>query len=281
MQLVKRPTDKAVLYLFLLMFSLVFIYPLLWMVSATFKDNAEIFRSLGLMIPKLDLTAYREGWRLNSQLTFGTFIANSLVMVVPWVLFTTASSLLIGFGFARFNFPLKNLWYALMLSTIMIPPIVIIVPRYILFHRLGWLDTYLVFQIPALFGAHGFFILLMYNFIRGIPKDMDESAIVDGCSYFQVLTRIILPNSGAALFSVSILQFIWTWNDFFNPLIFINSVKKYPVSLGLQMTIDAHSKVAYNQIMAMSLLSIIPPVIIFFAAQKHFVEGISTTGLKD
>jgi oligogalacturonide transport system permease protein len=251
------------------------------MVSGSFKDNSEIFRSLNLIVPNLDFTAYREGWELNSQLNFGNFIINSLVMVIPWVLFTIVSSLLVGFGFARFVFPLKNILFVLMLATIMIPPIVIIVPRYILFHKIGWLDTYLVFQVPALFGAHGFFILLMYNFIRGIPKEMDESAIVDGCNYFQILARIILPNSGSALFSVGILQFIWTWNDFFNPLIFINSVKKYPVSLGLKMTIDAHSKVAYDQILAMSFISIIPPIIIFFLAQKHFVEGISTTGLKD
>jgi oligogalacturonide transport system permease protein len=251
------------------------------MISSSFKENTEIFQTFGLIVDNIDFHAYKEGWKLNRQLNFGNFIANSLIMVVPWVIFTTVSSLLVGFGFARFTFPLKNILFVLMLTTIMIPPIVIIVPRYILFHELGWLDTYLVFQIPALFGAHGFFIFLMYNFIRGIPKEMDESAIVDGCNYFQIMSRIILPNSGPALFSVGILQFIWCWNDFFNPLIFINSVKKYPVSLGLRMTIDAHSKVAYNQIMAMSFLSIIPPIIIFFIAQKHFVEGISTTGLKD
>lgn len=281
MQIVKKTREKILLYIFLILFSIIFIYPLLWMVSGSFKDNSEIFRSLNLIVPNLDFTAYREGWELNSQLNFGNFIINSLVMVIPWVLFTIVSSLLVGFGFARFVFPLKNILFVLMLATIMIPPIVIIVPRYILFHKIGWLDTYLVFQVPALFGAHGFFILLMYNFIRGIPKEMDESAIVDGCNYFQILARIILPNSGSALFSVGILQFIWTWNDFFNPLIFINSVKKYPVSLGLKMTIDAHSKVAYDQILAMSFISIIPPIIIFFLAQKHFVEGISTTGLKD
>jgi oligogalacturonide transport system permease protein len=167
-----------------------------------------------------------------------------------------------------------------MLSTLMLPNAVIIIPRYILFNSLDWLDSYLPFIIPAIFATNSFFIFMLVQFLRGIPKELDESAVIDGCNSFMILARILLPLSKPALFSAAIFQFIWTWNDFFNVLIYVNSIKKYTVSLGLRMALDIQAAVNWNQVMAMSVVAIVPPVLVFFFSQKHFVEGIATTGIK-
>ena len=167
-----------------------------------------------------------------------------------------------------------------MISSLMLPNEIIMIPRYILFNRLGWLNTYTPFHIPALFATYSFFIFMLIQFIRGIPRELDESAIVDGCSSFSIMLRIILPLTKTALFSAGILQFVWRWNEFLNPLLYISSVSKYPLALALRMTIDATDAVYWNQIMAMCLLSLAPPLLLFAFAQKYFIEGIATTGLK-
>jgi oligogalacturonide transport system permease protein len=163
----------------------------------------------------------------------------------------------------------------------MLPNTVIIIPRYIFFKKLRWLDSYLPFIAPAILGAFPFFNFMMVQFFRGLPIELDESAKVDGCSSLRTLLQILLPLCKPALFSVVIFQFVWTWNDFFNALIYINSVKKYPVSLGLRMAIDVAAEINWNQILAMSCVTILPPALLFFIAQKYFVEGISTVGLKE
>lgn len=168
----------------------------------------------------------------------------------------------------------------LMISTLMLPNTIIIIPRYILFRNLGWLNTYLPFIVPAIFACYPFFIFMLVQFIRGLPRELDESAIMDGCSSMGILVRILVPLCKPALFSVGLFQFMWTWNDFFNSLIYINSVKKYTVSLGLRMTLDTQSVINWNQIMAMSSLTMVPCIWLFFFAQKYFVEGIATSGLK-
>jgi oligogalacturonide transport system permease protein len=168
-----------------------------------------------------------------------------------------------------------------MISTLMLPNTVVVIPRYLIFRNLDWLDTYWPFIVPAAFGCFPFFIFMLVQFFRGLPRELDESAVMDGCSPPTILFRILLPLCKPALISAALFQFIWTWNDFFNQLIFINSVKKFPLSLALRMSIDSTGgTVEWNQIMAMSVLAIVPPVLIFFFSQKYFVEGIATTGIK-
>lgn len=268
-------------HFFLLVLGFIMLYPLLWMLGGAFKTNQEIFGGINLIPREPVFDAFALGWRGSGQYSFGVFLYNSFSLVLPTVLFTLFSSVLVGYGFARFQFTLKKFLFILMISTIMLPPTVIIIPRYIFFKNLGWLDTYKPFYIPALLGAFPFFNFMMVQFFRGIPVELDESAYMDGCGSFRILTSILLPLCKPALFSVMIFQFVWTWNDFFNSLIYISSVRKYPVSLGLRMTIDLSAQVHWNQIMAMSLIAIIPPICVFFVAQKYFVEGISTTGLKE
>jgi oligogalacturonide transport system permease protein len=265
---------------FLTIFGLMMVYPLIWLFFASFKANNEIFGTLSLFPKHVVWNSYAKGWQGSGQFTFGVFLFNTIKMVVPVVLFTLLSSTVVAYGFARFTFPLKNMLFAIMISTLMLPNAVIIIPRYILFKEFGWLNSYLPFTIPALFACYPFFIFMLVQFFRGLPRELDESATIDGCNSFSILTRILLPLCKPALFSAAIFQFIWTWNDFFNSLIYINSVKKFTLALGLRMSLDVSSAAMWNEVMAMSIVAIVPCVMIFFFAQKYFVEGIATTGLK-
>jgi len=277
----KNSLPKIVSYVFLIVLAYVMVYPLLWMAGAAFKSNEEIFGTLGLLPQNPVFGAFSAGWKGTGQYGFSTFMYNTFLLVVPTVLFTVLSSTLVGYGFARFDFPLKKVLFIIMLSTMMLPATVIIIPRYIFFRKLGWLDSYLPFIVPAILGCFPFFNFMMVQFFRGMPLELDESGKLDGCNSFVILTRILLPLCKSAIFSVIVFQFVWTWNDFMNVLIYISSVAKYPVALGLRMTMDISTEFDWNQIMAMSLVSIMPPIVLFFAAQKYFVEGIATTGMKN
>lgn len=276
-----RKIRRSFMYLFLILVGLILIYPLIWMVFATFKTNAEIFGSSGLLPSHVSFTAYFEGWRKGGgAYSMGHFMANTFKIVVPSVLLTVVSSVLVGYGFSRFSFPLKGLLFAMMISTLMLPGTVTMIPKYLIFNRLGWLNTYLPFIVPAALGGSAFLIYMMMQFIRGIPMELDESAKLDGCGSFRILLYLIVPLAKPAIVSVVIFQSLWSWNDYFNPLIYINSTKKFPISLGLRLMLDSAGNNSWDQIMAMSLVAILPCLILFAVAQKSFVEGISTAGLK-
>ncbi|MGG1554311.1 carbohydrate ABC transporter permease [Paenibacillus ferrarius] len=272
---------KAIKHLALLLLGWLMIYPLIWLLLSSFKTNADLFGSLSLWPSQFVWNSYVKGWAGTGQYTYTTFFYNTFVLVIPTVVLTVLSSVMVAYGFARFKFPLRNLMFVLMISTLMLPHTVIIIPRYLIFRNLGWLDSFWPFIVPAAFGCFPFFIFMMVQFLRGLPKELDESAVMDGCNPPTILFRILLPLCMPAMISAAIFQFIWTWNDFFNPLIFINSVKKFPISLALRMTIDSTGgTIEWNQIMAMAVLAILPPVLVFFFSQKYFVEGIATTGIK-
>ena len=276
----KKLIKKAVLYLLLTALGIIFIYPFLFMISASFKSNTEIMTSMSLIPQQISFEAFRNGWVGVGQHGFTTFFRNTFILVIPTVAFTIISSSVVAYGFARFRFRFNKILFLVMISTMMLPSAVVIIPRYILFRQFGWLNTFLPWIVPAIFAVHPFFIFAMMQFMRGIPKELDESAVIDGCNTLEIFTRIILPLCKPALFSIGIFQFIWTWNDFFNALIYLNSVRNFTVMLGLRMSMDTTSAFHWNQIMAMSFVTMIPCIVIFFAAQKYFVEGISTTGLK-
>jgi oligogalacturonide transport system permease protein len=265
---------------FLTIFGIILIYPIIWLISASFKPLPEIFSTVSLIPSKFVITSYINGWKGTGQFGFSTFFINSFLLVVPTVIATVLSSVVVAYGFARFRFPMKSMLFSLMIATLMLPNAVIIIPNYLLFRNFGWLDTYWPFIVPAMFATYPFFIFMLIQFFRGLPRELDESAVMDGCNSFKILTHILLPLCKPAVVSAAIFQFIWTWNDFFNSLIYINSVKKYPISLGLRMSLDTSSVSNWDQVMAMSVLSIVPCLLVFFLAQRHFVEGIATTGIK-
>lgn len=276
----KKKIKRILLYIIISLVGFIMVFPLIWMFFAAFKTNEEIYTGISLLPESFDLSGFIKGWKSTGQYTYTNYFINTFKMVLPTVALTLISCSLTSYGFARFSFPGRNILFGIMLSTLMLPNAVIIIPRYLLFRDLGWLNSYMPFWMPALFACYPFFIFMLVQFFRGIPVELDESAKIDGCGTFQIFMLIHLPVLKPALISVCIFQFMWTWNDFMNPMIYINSVSKYPLSLALRMGLDVASNANWNQIMAMSLVSILPVVILFFCLQKYFVEGITTSGLK-
>lgn len=267
-------------HLTMILIGIVMLYPLIWMLFSAFKTNAEIFGSTALLPAEPVWDSFIKGWKGTGKVTYTQFYINTFKLVIPTVLFTVFSCSFVAYGFARFRFRGKKILFMLMISTLMLPNSVLIIPRYILYNKLGWLNSYLPFTIPALFACYPFFIYMMVQFFRGLPIALDEAASIDGCNTFQVYWTILLPLTKPALFSAAIFQFIWTWNDFFNSLIYINSVRKFPIVLALRMSLDATAAANWNQVLAMSVLSLLPGTILFFSAQKYFVEGVSAGSVK-
>lgn len=276
----KKKVTTILTHAVMILLGICMLYPLIWMFFSSFKSNAEIFGSISLLPKEPVWDTFIKGWQGAGRISYTTFYINSFLIVIPTVLLTVFSSSLVAYGFARFRFRHKKALFMLMISTLMLPNSVLIIPRYLLYQKLGWLNTFLPFIMPAAFACNAFFIYMMIQFFRGLPRALDEAAIIDGCNSFQVYWRILLPLCKPGLFSAAIFQFIWTWNDFFNSLIYINSVRKYPVVLALRMSLDATSAANWNQVLAMATISLLPGTIIFFSAQKYFVEGVSAGSIK-
>jgi len=272
--------SAALRYAALVAIGLVMLYPLLWMVSAAFKPNSEILNSIGLIPDTATLEGFRAGWRTGTEYSFGRYLLNTFLIVLPKVVLTTVSAMLVGYGFARFRIPAKGLWFALMIATILLPKSVLIVPQYLMFREFGWLDTYWPFYVPCALATEGFFVFMVVQFLRGVPPDMEEAAMIDGCNSLQLLWHVVVPVMRPALISVALFQFMWSMNDFLYPLIYLSSVAKYPVALALKMSIDVSEATAWNQILAMSTIALLPSLIVFFAAQRYFVSGMTEGAVK-
>lgn len=267
-------------YLIIAVVGTVLLYPIIWMFFAAFKTNDEIYGSVRLLPAEFSFKYFIEGWKGTGKTTYTQFFANTFLLVLPTTFLTVASSGLVAYGFARFRFPGKKILFGILIATLMLPNSVIIIPRYSLYNSFGWVNTYLPFYAPAVLACYPFFTYMLIQFLRGLPKELDESAYMDGCGTLRTFTQVLLPLMKPALFSAGLFQFLWTYNDYFNSLIFINSVRKYPVSLALRMSLDAESVVQWGKVMAMAFVTVLPVMILFFAAQKYFVEGIATSGLK-
>jgi oligogalacturonide transport system permease protein len=267
-------------YVLLTVLGLILIFPLIYMFFATFKTSNEIFTSMDLLPHAFSLDGYINGWKGVGQTGFLTFILNSFSLTLPTVMFTILSSLCVAYGFSRFEFPGKKLFFSIMMALMMLPGAVLIIPRYLLFVHLGWVNSYLPFWIPSLFATSSFFIYMFVQFFRGLPVELDEAATIDGCGSFGVLLHVLLPLCKPAIISAAIFQFIWTWNDFMAQYIYISSVSKYTVSLGLRMAIDGTARIDWSNVLAMSVVAMLPCVLVFLCLQKYFVEGIATSGLK-
>ncbi len=267
-------------YTALLAVAVVMLYPLLWLVGASFKSNAEIFTEVGFWPSRFSVDSYVEGWKTSTEYTFATYFLNSFLITIPRIIVTVISCVLVAYAFARFEFWGKKFLFAVMVGTMMLPLIVLRLPQYLMFKELGWLDTYLPLILPSAFATDTFFVFMLVQFLRGIPRDMEEAALIDGCNALQLLWHIIVPLLKPAIISVIVFQFIWTMNDFMGPLIYLASVEKYPVSLALKMSIGATEEVEWAKVIAISVVALIPSVAVFFMAQKHFIEGASSSGIK-
>lgn len=272
--------SAGIRYTLLCVVGLIMLYPLIWLIGASFKTNSEIFGNAGFIPSEPTLDGYIKGWQTSTPYTFGRFFLNSMWIIIPKVIGTAISCTLVAYGFARFDFPFKKLLFASVLGILLLPNVVTRIPQYILFRDLGWLDTFLPLWVPSALAGDAFFVFMLVQFLRAIPRDMEEAARVDGANSLQTLIFIVVPMLAPALISVCLFQFMWTMNDFLGPLIYISSVDKYPVSLGLKLSIDTTESFEWNRILAMSVLTILPALIVFFLAQKHFIEGISAGGVK-
>ncbi|WOI55890.1 carbohydrate ABC transporter permease [Palleronia sp. LCG004] len=276
----ERPIWRSILtHVLLAAFSFAMLYPILWMLSASLRPSGEIFGSTSLIPSQVQLQSYPEGW-FGLRVSFGQFFVNSMVIAVLSVIGNVAACSLAAFAFARLNFPWKNFWFALMLGTLMLPYHVTLIPQYVLFLNLGWVDTILPLVVPKFMATDAFFIFLMVQFFRGIPKELDEAARMDGCSPFRIYWKVILPLSLPVLATAAIFSFLWTWDDFFGPLIYLNSMEDYTVQLGLRSFIDATGQSNWSGLFAMSILSLVPVFLLFIFFQRLLIDGIATTGMK-
>jgi multiple sugar transport system permease protein len=253
-------------------------YPIFWMVSASFKDEDEIWVT-SLIPEQIDFENYEIGWKGFGDITFKTFYRNSFIYAGFGTLFQVAASALVAYGFGRIDFAGKRFWFSMMLMSLMLPAQILLIPQYIVFDRIGWVGTFYPLLIPRLGGAP-FFIFMIMQFVRGIPRELDEAALIDGCSKVGIFFRIILPQLTPALVTAAIFSFYWTWDDFLLPLIYLNSPDLYTVSVALRNFSDPGSGTQWGAIFAMSTLSLVPVFVLFIFFQRYVVEGISTTGLK-
>jgi len=274
-------TSKGVIYILLIMGSLLFILPLIVMISTSFKSFTEINTYPPTFFPsKIIPSNYAEAWNYqNTQ--FPRWTLNTVFIIVATVPGVLVSSSLCAYGFARLKFPGRNIWFILVLASIMLPPQVTLIPLYIFFYKLGWLNTFLPLIVPAWFGGGALNIFLLRQFYMQIPRELDEAAIIDGAGHLTIWWKIYVPLGRPALISVAILTILGMWNDFLGPLIYLTNPDNYTLALGLNVFRNIFTQVPRNDyIMSISTLMVLPMILMFLFAQRYIVQGFVTSGLK-
>ena len=259
--------------------SIAMIYPLLWMVVSSLRPNEEIFRNPSLFPLSFDLSNYARGWESLSQ-PFSHYLMNSTLLVLGCVIGNLVACPLTAYAFARLKFWGRNIAFAIMLMTLMLPIHVVIVPQYIMFSQTGWVNTMLPLILPKFLATDAFFIFLMVQFIRGIPRELDEAARIDGCGHFRIFFQVILPLMLPALATTTIFTFMWMWNDFFGSLIYLTTPDNFTVPLALKSFLDTQGSSDWGAMFAMSVVSLIPLFLVFLFGQRFLVKGFATTGIK-
>jgi multiple sugar transport system permease protein len=255
------------------------LYPVLWMVVSSLRPQDKIFTEPGLLLTEVRARNYSDGWTALAQ-PFSAYLLNSAIVVLGAIIGNLVSCSMAAYAFARLEFTGRRMLFAVMLMTIMLPVHVVIVPQYILFSELGWLNTFLPLIVPKLLATDAFFVFLMVQFIRGIPRDLDDAARIDGCGHGGIFLRVILPLMTPALATTAIFTFIWTWNDFFSQLIYLTDPDKYTVPVALRSFMDATTGTSWGSMFAMSVVSLVPVFLAFLIGQRYLVRGIATTGIK-
>lgn len=257
------------------------IYPLFWLLASSFKSNKTMFQDAYSLIPKVwDAAAnYESGLEGVGGVPFTTFLGNTVLVTVIGMVGCVTISLFAAYAFTRIKFKGSNFWFGCVMMTMMIPPQVMVVPQYIILKKLGLIDTRIALILPWFFGG-AFFIFLMVQFFRGIPKELDEAAEIDGCGKVATLFRVLVPVVKPSIITASIFAFYWIWQDFFQPLIFMSSTNKFTISLALNMYLDPNSYNNYGGLFAMSVISLIPVILFFIIFQRYLVDGIAMDGIK-
>ena len=259
----------------------VMLYPLLWMVAASFRPNNEIFTSLGIYSENYTLANYVSGWTGGGALNFGLYFLNSTIVAGLAVVGNLIGCTLAAYAFARLEFPLKRVLFGVLLATLLLPYHVTLVPQYIIFNQLDLINTFVPLVLPRFLATDAFFVFLMVQFIRGVPRELDDAARIDGAGHWGTFLRIILPLSLPAIGTTALFTFINTWNDFLGPLLYLGRSRLWTLPLGLNAFLDSTGgESSYGSLFAMSTLSLAPLVGVFIAFQRLLIEGIATTGLK-
>lgn len=282
MQKKKRLAD-IMKYLVLIVVGLVMVYPLLWMIGATFKSNVEIFSGIGLIPKNPTLDGYKNAMNsYGGDINIWKAMINTYSYVIPKVIFTLISSTLTAYGFGRFKFKGRGFLFAVLMSTLFLPQVVLNVPQFILYTKLNWVDSkfYLPLIVPTLFATDTYFVFMLVQFLRNIPKELEEAAKIDGCNVMQTLISVIVPMLLPALVSCALFQFMWSSNDFMGPLLYVKTPARYPAAIFVKLSMDADNGFEWNRVLATSLISIVPSLVVFFLAQDQFVEGIAAGGVK-
>ncbi len=257
------------------------LYPALWMIASSFKPNSEIGGSnTALWSNNFSMDNFVTAMDGIGGVSTMTFFTNSLILAVGAVVGTVLSASISAYAFARINFPGRGFFFGMMIATLLLPFHVVIIPQYIVFQQLGFVDTYIPLLIGKFLAADAFFVFLMVQFMRGLPAELDEAARIDGAGHVRIFGSIMLPLMKPALISTSIFSFIWSWNDFLGPLLYLNTPEKYPLPLALRLFVDQTQSSDYGAMIAMSVLALMPVLIFFLIFQRYIVEGVSTQGLK-
>ena len=271
-------------YFVLILVGVLMIYPLVWMVGATFKSNAEIFAGIGFLTANPTLQGYIDAVTQNygGDISIWRAFINTYSFVIPKVIFTVISSVIAAYGFSRFKFKGRDMLFGIMISTLFLPQVVLNVPQYLMYNSFGWINSpfYLPLWVPSLFATETYFVYQLVQFMRSIPHDLDEAAAIDGCGPVKILYKIIAPMLSPSLVACGLFQFMWSCNDYMGPLLYVQTPSKYPMSIFVKLSMDADSGFNWNRILALSLISIIPQLVVFFCAQDAFIDGISAGAVK-
>jgi len=279
----RRHISTFLRYAVLIAVGFFMIYPLLWMIGSTFKGNNEIFSGIHLIPKNPTLAGYQNAFKsYGGDIDLLKAMKNTYLIVIPRVVFTVVSSVITAYGFGRYRFRGQKLLFAVLMSTLFLPQVVLNVPQFLMYTRLGWVDSklYLPLILPSLFATETYFVFLLIQFLRSIPRELDEAAKIDGCNAIQTLLKILIPMLMPAIVSVALFQFMWSNNDFMGPLLYVNTPSRYPATIYVKLSMDADNGFEWNRVLAVSLISIIPSLIVFFLAQKQFVDGISAGSIK-
>lgn len=279
----KRKISTFLRYFVLIAVGFVMVYPLIWMVGATFKTNNEIFSSVGFIPKNPTLDGYKNAMKsYGGDIDLVKAMINTYSIVIPKVVFTIISATITAYGFARFEFKGKGILFAVLMSTLFLPQVVLNVPQYIMFNKFGWINhpMYLALIVPTIFATDTYFVFMMIQFLRNIPRELEEAAKIDGCNSIKTLWYVIVPMLKPSIVSCALFQFMWSSNDFMGPLLYVNTPARYPASIFVKMSMDGDTGFDWNRVLAMSLISIIPSLIVFFLAQDSFIDGIAAGGVK-
>lgn len=277
----RRKFIKALIFhAFALAATVVVLYPGVWMLMSSFKPSSDIIGNISLIPTDASLANFTKALSGIGGVSFWTFFNNSVILAVASVLGIVLSATVSAYAFARIDFPGRGLWFGLMIGTLLLPFHVLIIPQYIIFNQMGLVNTFVPLLLGKFLAAEAFFVFLMVQFMRNLPKELDEAARIDGAGHIRIFFSIMLPLMKPPITTASIFAFIWSWNDFFGPLLYLKKPDLYTLPIALRLYVDQTSVSDYGAQMAMAVLALLPVLLFFIIFQRHIVDGVATQGLK-